>query len=205
MRKLFSILVALSFSLLAAASSVTYTADNTSIFRNPERGFTEEIGGETQISDASPYLLVGDAEDWYFDETGERETQTLVVLIYYLNNYRKKELSNTMLAGFDADMQVLRDKGFKCILRFAYNWNSKTDATLEYVKKHITKLKPHLKDNADVIYALETGFVGQWGEWYYTSNFTPNESQHLTDARRVVIDSMLSACPQTVSCWCAIR
>ena len=195
MRKLFSILVALSFSLLAAASSVTYTADNTSIFRNPERGFTEEIGGETQISDASPYLLVGDAEDWYFDETGERETQSLVVLIYYLNNYRQKELSNTMLAGFDADMQVLRDKGFKCILRFAYNWNSKTDATLEYVKKHITKLKPHLKDNADVIYALETGFVGQWGEWYYTKNFTPNESQHLTDARRVVIDSMLSACP----------
>lgn len=195
MRKLFSILVALSFSLLAAASSVTYTADNTSIFRNPERGFTEEIGGETQISDASPYLLVGDAEDWYFDETGERETQTLVVLIYYLNNYRKKELSDAMLAGFDADMQVLRNKGFKCILRFAYNWTSSTDATLEYVKKHITKLKPHLKDNADVIYALETGFVGQWGEWYYTSNFKPSQSQHLTDARRVVIDSMLSACP----------
>ena len=201
MKKLFTTFFASFVCIWAAASTVSYTADNTSIFRNPERGFTEEIGGETMLTDANPHVLVGDAADWYFDETGDRETQTLVVLIYYLGNYKTQYLSNAILNGFDDDMQVLRNKGFKCILRFAYDWDSNSDADLTWVQRHITQLKPNLQSNADVIYVLETGFVGQWGEWYYSSHFG-NETQHMNDAnkpgsenRPAVVTAMLDACP----------
>ena len=38
--------------LTASAGVVNYTPDNETIFRNPERGFTEELGGETKLSDS---------------------------------------------------------------------------------------------------------------------------------------------------------
>ncbi len=179
------------------ATVVNYTADDTSVFPNPERGFTEELGGETMLSNTSNHVVQAEA-DWYFDpeEDGydERQNQTLVMLMYYLGNYRSQDLSAQILQGFDDDMAILRQHGFKCVLRFAYDWNSKTDATLTYVKKHIASLKPHLEANKDVIYVLEAGFVGEWGEWYYSSNFG-NKTQHLNANRRQVLDAMLDACP----------
>lgn len=196
MKRLLTLVFASCFCLLANATSVSYTADNTTIFRNPERGFTDEIGGDQQITATNNHLLAGsgNAGEWYFDESGDRESQTLVVLIYYLNTYRKKDIPEAVLTGFDEDMQVLRDNGFKCVLRFAYNWENSTDAKLSWVQSHITQLKPHLKANADVIYALEAGFVGQWGEWYYSTNFG-NETQHMNSDRIAVIDALLDAVP----------
>ena len=165
MRKFFSVLMLSMGLMYAYATNVTYTADNTSIFPNPERGFTEELGGETMLTNSNNHVIQPEA-DWYFESSGDRASQSLVVVIYYLGNYRSKDLSSQILQGFDEDMQILRNKGFKCVLRFAYDWNSNNDATLAWTKRHIEQLKPHLAANADVIYVLQTGFVGQWGKWY---------------------------------------
>ncbi|MBQ3998415.1 MAG: DUF4832 domain-containing protein [Paludibacteraceae bacterium] len=177
--------------LSASANVITYTADDQTIFPNPERGFTDELGGETMLSDTKNHVVQPEA-DWYFEEFAGK--QTLTVLIYYLGNYKTKDLSDKILQGFEEDMQILRDNGFKCVLRFAYDWNSKNDAELTWVKRHIEQLKPHLAANSDVIYVMETGFVGQWGEWYYSSNFG-NETQKLNNNRRQVLEAMLDACP----------
>ena len=197
MRAFFSFVMAGLMATTMMAGVVTYTPDDTSVFPNPERGFTEELGGETMLSNTNNHVVQSEA-DWFFDPEdenyGDRQNQTLVMLMYYLGNYKTKDLSTQILQGFDEDMQILRQHGFKCVLRFAYDWNSKNDASLTYVKKHIASLKPHLASNADVIYVLETGFVGQWGEWYYSSNFV-NETQHLNENRRQVLTAMLDACP----------
>ena len=189
-----AILTALSvlLTMTVSATTVNYTADNTSIFSNPERGFTEELGGETMLTDSKNHVIKPETSSFFSSTRNAKES--LLVAIYYLGNYKTKDLSDAILQGFDEDMQILREKGYKCILRFAYDWNSKNDAELSWVKRHIAQLKPHLASNADVIYVLQTGFVGQWGEWYYSSHFG-NETQHLTDNRREVIDAMLDACP----------
>ena len=197
MKKTFLFLLIACSLPVFAVNHVTYQADAVSIFPNPERGFTEELGGELKLSDSKNHVVKPEA-DWYFDmedeENADRRTQSLVVLMYYLYNYKTKDLSDKILQGFDEDMQILRNNGFKCVLRFAYDWDSKTDADLAHVKRHIAQLKPHLASNADVIYVLETGFVGQWGEWYYSSHFG-NETQELNADRRQVLEAMLDACP----------
>lgn len=197
MKKILLLLMVWLPMWILADQHVTYTADDVTIFRNPERGFTEELGGETMLSDNENQVVLAEA-DWFFDEEdshyADRQYQTLVMLMYYLGNYKDTDLSDAILLGFDEDMQKLRDEGFKCVLRFAYDWESKEDADLTHVQRHIQQLKPHLAANKDVIYVLETGFVGQWGEWYYTSHFG-NKSQHLNDDRRAVVTAMLDACP----------
>ena len=197
MKRLLTICSAGLFALALCANVITYTPDNVSIFPNPERGFTDELGGETKLSDSKNHVVKPD-EEWYFDlddeDNADRRTQTLVMLMYYLYNYRSKDLSNKILQGFDEDMQILREHGFKCVLRFAYDWSSNKDADVAQAKKHIAQLKPYLAKNADVIYVLETGFVGQWGEWYYSEHYG-NETQHLNDKRRQILEAMLDACP----------
>jgi hypothetical protein len=189
---LFSLIALLLLSLSATqAKVVTYTPDNTTVFRNPERGFTEELS--YKVSDNHPNVVKGNINSSW----GASEKRTLVVVLYNFNKFKDKDLSEAVLTGFDEDMAELRKYGLKCVLRFAYteSQNDDVDATPEWVKRHLEQLKPHLAANADVIYVLEAGFVGVWGEWYYTANYG-NESQHMNSKRRQVIQYLFENAPE---------
>lgn len=198
MKRFFTVCLAGAFALTLCANVITYTADDVTVFPNPERGFTDQLGGEFALTDSKNHVVLRDA-DWFFDPEDEayadRQNQSIVMLMYYLKNYKTKDLSPQILQGFDEDMQALRDHGFKCVLRFAYDWSSKNDADTTWALRHIEQLAPHLETNKDVIYVLEAGFVGRWGEWYYSANYG-NETQSLTAKRRRILQVMLAACPQ---------
>ena len=87
-------------------------------------------------------------------------------------------------------------------MRFAYSRDasdskkSKWDASPQFVQRHIQTLKPIIQEYSDVILCWQAGFVGVWGEWYYTNNFVFNPDtpeEHIL--RRQVIDAMLDALP----------
>ncbi len=180
-----------AFLFAVHAVSVVYTPDNTTVFKNPERGFTDELNGK--VSESSPYRIKNHIGSTW----GDKDCMTMPVVLYNLYNYKSKDLPEAVLNGFDEDMQVLRDMGLKCVLRFAYTEreSDKVDATPEWVKRHLEQLKPHLDANADVIYVLEAGFVGVWGEWYYSQNYG-NETQHVTANRRKVIGYLFDNVPE---------
>ncbi len=62
-----AILTALSvlLTMTVSATTVNYTADNTSIFSNPERGFTEELGGETMLTDSKNHVIKPEASSFF--------------------------------------------------------------------------------------------------------------------------------------------
>ena len=189
--KIISVIGCLCVAISVHASVVTYTPDNTTVFKNPERGFTEE--SSRIVSENNPNVVKGRMDsNW-----GENYKMTLMVVLYNFNKYKDKDLPDAVLNGFDEDMQVLRDMGLKCVLRFAYTEreSDKKDATPDWVERHLEQLKPHLAANADVIYVLEAGFVGVWGEWYYTENYG-NETQHMNANRRRVVDALLVNVPK---------
>ncbi|MBQ6764907.1 MAG: DUF4832 domain-containing protein [Paludibacteraceae bacterium] len=189
------LLIAVVSSQLSAlgnqSTTVIYTPDNTSVFKNPERGFTEELNGKVSVN--NPYRIKNHIDsNW-----GNKDCMTLPVVLYNFGNFKAQDLPDAILNGFDEDMQVLRDMGLKCVLRFAYTERESdiVDATPEWVKRHLEQLKPHLAANADVIYVLEAGFVGVWGEWYYSQNYG-NETQHVTANRRKVIQYLFENVPE---------
>ena len=170
---------------------VRYAADNKTVFRNPERGFTDELNGK--VTEKSPYRI----KDHISDNWGTKDCMTMPVVLYNYGNFKSVDLPDAILKGFDEDMQELRRLGLKCVLRFAYTERESdiVDATPEWVKRHLEQLKPHLAKNADVIYVLEAGFVGVWGEWYYSKNYG-NETQHVTANRRKVIEYLFENAPE---------
>lgn len=181
------------------AGTVNYTADNNTIFANPERGFITMLTGH--LSKSAPYAVVG--EESTLDKKKKDEKMSIVLVHYYLDNFKTKgTLPNEVLNGFDADMQVLRNKGMKAIVRFSYaegtygsgKSESAADASLDIVKQHLAQYKPHWDANADVIFVFQAGIVGAWGEWYYSDNFG-NQTSHMNDARCALIDTLLKTVP----------
>lgn len=195
MRKLLlSIAVSLLVTALAHAAVVTYIADDETIFPNPERGYTYEYSRKVSTDD--PHLIKDHLEGELGGTSKLRKSMRLALVLYNLNYFKSQDLPDAILNAFDDDMQVLRDYGYKCVLRFAYTESErdKVDATPEWATRHIQQLSSHLHNNKDVIYALEAGFIGVWGEWYYSENYG-NQTQHLNSNRRQVLQALLDATP----------
>ena len=193
-------IISLFLCVSVSATDVTYTPDNSTIFPNPERGFITMLEGHLKTS--SPYCIKG--KESYLNAHASNDKGTIILAHYYLDNFKSTAtLPDAVLNAFDEDMQVLREKGMKAIIRFSYvngtyeksnGEESAKDATLAIIRQHLAQYKSHWQANADVIFCFQAGLIGAWGEWYYTDNFG-NQQSTINANRRAVLDTLLSTVP----------
>jgi len=168
---------------------ITYQVSEE-IICNPERGFYTHHEFSTGDSNAITPEFVKEYR---------KQGISLIFTVYYMQDFRDKLISATYLQRIKNNMQALRDGGSKAVLRFAYTSaeNQKPwDAPWELTKQHIQQLKPVLDEFSDVICVLEAGFVGVWGEWYYTDNYNYQPKKDQYEPRRKVLDDLLSVMPR---------
>ncbi len=144
----------------------------------------------------SPYAVKNNTSQL---TTHANDKGSLILIVYYLDNFKNTAtLPTAIINAFDEDMQTLRDYGMKCIVRYAYTASNSNetgvDAPWSIVQQHINQLASKWQANADVIFCFQMGFVGAWGEWYYSQNFG-NKVTEMNTQRRNVVDAMLSAVP----------
>jgi len=152
-------------------------------FPNPERGFYKY--SDCNLGTGAGMLSETILKNWRANNV------TLVFRYFYLKNFRNSPLSDKALNDFDGDMAILRKSGMKCVLRFAYSSDPKEpDAPLGTIEQHLDQLKSYLEKNADVIAVMQAGFIGSWGEWYYTTNNLNNSG-----ARYRVLSKLLASLP----------
>jgi len=141
-------------------TNITYQVSND-VISNPERGFMHTW----------PVYSEGNAMNANSLTSLKNENVTLILRLYYLENFKATDLSQTQLDLIKTDFERLRDAGIKCVLRFAYTDQiDGTDAPFNIIESHLDQLKPLIVDNADVIAFVQAGFIGSWGEWYFSSN-----------------------------------
>ena len=201
MKKIFLALISLFIGVAVQAADVTYTADDNTIFKNPERGFITMLTGH--LTTSNPYGVKG--QESALEAHASNDKGTLILVHYYLDSYRSNgTLPDKILNGFDTDMAVLRSKGMKAIVRFSYvegtyvkssGEESAKDATLAIIKQHLAQYKSHWQANSDVIFCFQAGLIGAWGEWYYTDNFG-NQQGTINANRRALLDTLLKTVPQ---------
>ncbi|WBQ08182.1 DUF4832 domain-containing protein [Kribbella sp. CA-293567] len=186
-------------------STRTYTASDA-VIANPERGFYHHT--ETHYrADGTGYTPL-DRTTLTNYRTSENITQ--ILRVFYLEKFAGQDkLDRAYLDQVRADFRTIRASGVKAIVRFAYalpgaGWPPPTpygDAPVARVLKHIDQLKPILRENADVIEVMQQGFIGLWGEGYYTDHFSdPADPSIVTDQnwadRKAVTDALLRALPR---------
>jgi hypothetical protein len=180
---------------LPAQTFVThqYVEDNANI-ANPERGFYKH----TETSSGSYSFLNENTVRGY-----RTQGITLILRLFYLNDFVSKPIPEQYLANMRQDFNTARAAGVKLIVRFAYTKKSSApygDATPAWVQQHIEQLAPMLKQNGDVIAVVQAGFIGAWGEWYYTDHFSAAlGSPNATDwqNRRAFVNALLGAIPSS--------
>ena len=166
--------------------------ESTAPLVNPERGF---YGGAVDIKSASSPVRASAAKAL------RAEGKTLMYVGFYLTEFINGDISKAYLDMIQTSFAALRGAGLHCVLRFAYQ-NSESakpwDPTVEVTLRHVAQLKPLLQKNADVIFVLQAGFVGVWGEWYYTDHFNMNpRSDADYKPRRQLADALLDALPES--------
>ncbi|HTI08792.1 MAG TPA: DUF4832 domain-containing protein [Puia sp.] len=165
--------------------TVTYTESDTD-FANPERGFYRYT-----VTDAGSYTPLDNAQlmAWRTLQQADgggayKIYSTLVFRYFILSGLTNSPLPSGLLDKIKADFVLARQAGVKLIPRFAYTQTANPgacpegficplygDAPKDIVLQHIAQLKPLLQENADVIACMQLGFVGVWGENYYTDYF----------------------------------
>ncbi len=160
---------------------VDYTA-STEDFPNPERGFYHYT--ETTSSNYNP-LDANELQSWrsLHQPSGANYSiySTLAFRYFVLEDFKAGPISQTYLNAVAQDFDAARQAGVKLIPRFVYLIEGDVcgdtycspygDAPKSIVLQHIAQLKPILQANADVIATLQLGFIGIWGEGYYTDFF----------------------------------
>lgn len=160
---------------LSAQSTIFYNGTEDIIF-NPERGFSAYRSNPVTLN---------------FINTLKAQNISVIQRIYTIPQYNDVPLPQSFLDIVEADLNAAREGGVKLVMRFSYTNNQNgADATLDTILLHINQLTPVLQQNYDVINYIEAGFIGAWGEWYYSSHHLNN-----TESRRAVTFALLDALP----------
>lgn len=164
--------------------TVTYI-ESAEDFPNPERGFYRYA--ETSVKNYHS-LDVNQMKTWrdllQADGGNYKIYSTLVYRGIVLEGFTDKALTADVLDKIKNDFAAAREAGVKLILRFAYTVSTHSgvcpegficppygDASKNIVLQHISQLKPLLQANADVIACMQMGFIGTWGENFYSDHF----------------------------------
>ncbi len=169
-------LTIVNFLLCQTVSKINYSESEEILF-NPERGFSSQI-----TSNVTGALI----------SNLKNEKVSVIQKLYVIPQFRNSDLSTDFLESMQFDLDAAREGGVKLVIRFSYTEEQNgQDANLNTILRHIEQIKPILQKNYDVILYMEAGFIGAWGEWYYSTNNLNNTSD-----RRTVLSALLDALPE---------
>ncbi len=198
---------------------INYSISNED-FANPERGFYRAT--YTSASNYTPLLLKNlvSYRGGNTPQSANYSTKsTLVYRNFVLNDFVNSDISREFLENIQTDFNTVESAGFKMIVRFSYTITPNSgncpdgnvcppygDASKERVLAHISQLSPILTSNSHLIAALQMGFIGIWGENFYTDYFGDSSengvNKKLIDEnwqdRIDVLKALLDATPKTM-------
>ncbi|KAK2163378.1 hypothetical protein NP493_1467g00004 [Ridgeia piscesae] len=156
-------------SVPAGYTEVTYT-ETPEELQNPNRGFLKLNSAKS--SSYRP-LKVSSLER-YRSEDGI----TMHWRQFVLDEFVSSDITKEFLDNIRSDLETIRNARFTTVTRILYvkempeNGEAPYgDATKEWMLRHIEQLSPIFSEYEDVIDVVQAGFIGVWGEWYYTTHF----------------------------------
>ena len=158
---------------------------------NPERGFRfeQKVGLEDGEKQGK-----SNRSAWRFAECAA-DGVTVAQAYCYLNKYCDAPIPQAKLDALQADFDRARKEGVKFLLRFAYetDMSCTKGPTLQRILSHIVELRGIVQRNADVIYALQIGWVGAWGEFHSSRSGIEYDKEASAKVVKYTMDYMLPA------------
>ena len=183
-------------------TTVDYVESNE-VVANPERGLQKysitnnNYNTRDDFSSLSQSTLTG----W----RNSTDRVTVIFRYFLLDNFLSTNISQRYLNNIQNDFDIIRNAGLKCLVRFSYSngiTNNPQQPNKAQILIHLNQLTPVLEANKDIILTHQAGFIGTWGEWYYTRSEEFGDEGKMNNTqwnnRKDIIDAMLSATPAEI-------
>jgi len=198
------LLLTLYSSPIHAALTKTYSPLSPTAYtalHNPARGLVYQQ--DIYLSDPSTYLTTSSLHA-ALSAPANAGITLIQPMIYLDTAVSGSPLSSTDLASISSTINAIRTSSLKAVVRFAYTASSTaspTEPAPHAIIAHIAQLVPLLQSASDILLTVQLGFIGAWGEGYYTfpsfgSLGTINSTQQA--ARNAVADALLAAVPYPI-------
>ncbi len=175
---LFLISLIFPYAIKAASTQDFLYTESTTDFPNPERGMYEDTEywlGTTNYPSYSGMISRG---------------HTMSHLYLRFDNYVGN--ATIPVSGLTTVFNNARQAHVKLMIRVTYNWGTfEPDAVETIVNQQIAQLKPILEANKDVIYSWQAGYLGAWGEWHSSNNYTlgsDGNGADITTTKRIYLN-----------------
>ncbi len=197
-----SLLLFLVSQKILIGQTVTYQS-STDIIANPERGL------QKYSITSNNYATVSGTNNLSVETLNSWKTSadkiTVVFRYFLLDAFLDSDINETYLSNIQTDFENVRTAGLKIIVRFSYS-NAQGSTPQQPIKSqilsHISQLSTILNNNKDIIFSHQAGFIGTWGEWYYTNSTEFGTDGNITNTqwlnRKEIVDAMLVATPQEI-------
>jgi len=195
-------LTLLIFNLTYSQTLISYS-NNNDIIANPERGLQKY--SSTNSSDISDLV-----NTFSYNQLNQntlinwRNSNEKITIVYRYFILPSNDLSSVYLNNMQTDFNRIRNAGLKCIIRFAYtndcntgcdNGTNPQQPSKSQILNHITQLSNIVNNNKDIIFSIQCGFIGTYGEWYYTGSSEFGHKSNISSTqwqnRKDIINSML--------------
>ena len=118
---------------------------------------------------------------------------TLLLVEVDLKAFKERDLTPEKLDEVRRSFAAARQNGLKSIIRFAYGFTGRDYRSdpkdMNRILGHIRQLGTVFQENRDVLFGVQAGFLGPWGEWHGSNWGDPPSLQ----ARRSVLFALLDA------------
>ncbi len=164
------------------ATTISYIADLSGVFPNPERGWhnRRNINSDRDFSNI------------------KAAGNTLIHSYLRLDSYRDTDIiPQPYLDSIQKGLDAVRSSGLKIILRPTHVWSESPAVPESRILKHIEQINAVLSANADVINHLEAGYLGKWGEWH-SGRYADLSNRADGDTRYRIIKRILETTPETL-------
>jgi hypothetical protein len=128
-----------------------------------------------------------------------RQNMSLLLVELDLRDFKEREISAEKLDELRRAFAQARQNGLKVIFRAAYGFTGRDyradPKDMGRILGHIRQLGAVFTEGRDVLYGIQAGFLGPWGEWH-GSNWGDPPS---LEARRAVLFGLLEAAPSPIT------
>ena len=157
--------------------------ENRGVLANPERGFYAQ-----RRSDRMERL-----------ENLREQGIALLLVTLDLREFKDRELDAAKLGELQRALGVAGEHGFKVIFRAAYGFTDRDYRAdphdLGRIVGHIRQIGAVLAEMRAVVFSVQAGMLGPWGEWHGSNHGNPPS----LEARRAVLFAWLDAVPPPIA------
>ncbi|MBE7419848.1 MAG: DUF4832 domain-containing protein [Ideonella sp.] len=189
-------------------ASATFTADTTTDMPNPERGWYL-YGAMNNSGGTSTNGLFSAPGTWSSECASVKSASFApaapfrIIFGYTVLDRNSDAISGAALANLDANLAYLRTAGLKTIIRFGYGTGlTPSSPSAARMRGHAQQLAATLKKYRDVIYLVQDGFIGEYGEWPYNPNGTSSADADSKANKRAMHAAVLAMLPAEVPSNC---